>query len=195
MGLHVGEAVERDGDWYGTEVNRAARAMSVADGGQVVCTCIVEELVRDDFDLVDLGETACATCNSCRAPLPGRDPGRAGVHPPLRSIDADLTNLPYELSSFIGREEEQDEVAARMRESWLVSIVGVGGVGKTRLASQVAAAVLPEHEDGVWLCELAGVDDPDDLHDAVAAALRYTPSPGLPVATGGSSISSIGASC
>ncbi|HLM16350.1 MAG TPA: adenylate/guanylate cyclase domain-containing protein, partial [Acidimicrobiia bacterium] len=184
MGVHAGEAAERDGDWYGTEVNRAARVMSVAHGGQVVCTRIVEELVRDDFDLVDLGEHRLRDLQSSVHLFQVEVPGAPAVHPLLRSIDAHLTNLPYELSSFIGREQEQDDVAGRLRESRLVTIVGVGGVGKTRLALQVGGALLPEQAEGVWLCELAPVSDPDDLADAIAAALRYTPPPGVPVATG-----------
>ena len=106
------------------------------------------------------------------------------MHPPLRSIDAHLTNLPYELSSFVGREPEQQEVTDSAGGVAVVSIVGVGGVGKRRLVLQVGAAVLHDHPDGVWLCELAAVDDPADLHDAVAAAIRYTPPPGVTVALG-----------
>src|SRR3954451_5760373 len=175
MGVHAGEVAERDGDWYGTEVNRAARVMSVAHGGQVVCTRIVEELVCNDFDLVDLGEHRLRDLQSTVHLFQVEVPGAPAVHPPLRSIDAHLTNLPYELSSFIGREREQDEIAERMHESRLVSIVGVGGVGKTRHPLQVGAAVLPAHPDGVCLCELSPVEDPADLHDAFAAAVRYTP--------------------
>ncbi len=184
MGLHAGEATERDGDWFGTEVNRAARVMAVAHGGQIVCTRIVEELVRDDCDVVDLGEHRLRDLQSTVHLFQVEVPGAPEAHPPLRSVDAHLTNLPYELSSFIGREREQDEVVERLHESRLVSIVGVGGVGKTRVALQVGAEVLPEHPDGVWLCELAPVDDPGDLHDAIAAALRYTPSPAVQVALG-----------
>jgi predicted ATPase/class 3 adenylate cyclase len=184
MGVHAGEAAERDGDWFGTEVNRAARVMSVAHGGQVVCTRIVEELVQEDFDLVDLGSHRLRDLQSTVHLFQIEIPGAPTVHPPLRSVDAHLTNLPYELSSFVGRDQAQEDVAARLRESRLVTVVGVGGVGKTRLALQVAGTVLPDHPDGVWLCELASVDDPDDVPDAVAAALRYTPPPGMTVAAG-----------
>jgi predicted ATPase/class 3 adenylate cyclase len=184
MGVHAGEAAERDGDWYGTEVNRAARVMSVAHGGQIVCTRIIEELVRDDFDLVDLGEHRLRDLQSTVHLFQVEIPGAPAVHPPLRSLDAHLTNLPYELSSFIGREDDLDDVAERLGESRLVTIVGVGGVGKTRLALEVGGALLPDHDDGVWLCELAPVSDPDDITDAIAASLRYTPPPGVPVATG-----------
>jgi predicted ATPase/class 3 adenylate cyclase len=184
MGLHVGEATERDGDWYGSEVNRVARVMSVAHGGQVVCTRIVEELACDEFDFVDLGEHRLRDVRNTVHLFQIEIPGAPAVHPPLESVDAQLTNLPYELSSFIGREREQAEVAARVRESRLVSIVGVGGVGKTRLALQVGAAAVAEHAGGVWLCELATVSDPADLHEAVAAALQYTPPLGVAASIG-----------
>ncbi len=144
MGVHAGEATGREGDWFGTEVNRAARVMSVGHGGQVVCTRIVEELVRsDDFDLVDLGEHRLRDLQSTVHLFQVEIPGAPKVHAPLRSVDAHLTNLPYELSSFIGREAEQDDVARRLGESRLVTIVGVGGVGKTRLALEVGGASAP----------------------------------------------------
>jgi predicted ATPase len=184
MGVHAGEATARDGDWFGTEVNRAARVMAAAHGGQIVCTRVVEELVSDDFHLVDLGEHRLRDLQGTVHLFQVEIPGAPAIHPPLRSIDAHLTNLPYELSSFVGREQEQKEVTTRLHESRLVTIVGVGGVGKTRLALQVGASVLPEYDDGVWFCELATVTDADDVPDAVAAALRYTPPLGVPVADG-----------
>ena len=158
--------------------------MSVAHGGQIVCTRVVEELVRDEFDLIDLGEHRLRDLQSSVHLFQVDVPGSATIHPPLRSLDAYRSNLPHELSSFIGREHEQDDVARRLSESRLVSIVGVGGVGKTRLALQVSSELLPKYDDGVWFCELATVLDPDDLHDAVAAALRFTPPQGVTVGEG-----------
>ncbi len=184
MGVHAGEAAERDGDWYGTEVNRAARVMSVAHGGQVVCTRIVEELVRDDFDLVDLGEHRLRDLQSTVHLFQVEVPGAPAVHSPLRSLDAYRSNLPYELSSFIGREDAQEDVARLVADTRLVTIAGVGGVGKTRLALQVGSELLPKYDDGVWFVELAPVLDRDDLPDAIAAALRYTPPQGVSVPVG-----------
>jgi predicted ATPase/class 3 adenylate cyclase len=184
MGVHLGDATHRDGDWYGTEVNRAARVMAVANGGQIVCSRVVEELVRDEFDLIDLGEHRLRDLQSFVHLFQVEVPGSATTHPPLRSLDAYRSNLPYELSSFIGREHEQDDVARRVSESRLVSVVGVGGVGKTRLALQVGSELLPRYADGVWFCELATVLDPDDIHDAIAAALKYTPPQGVTVEVG-----------
>ncbi len=159
--------------------------MAVANGGQVVCTRGVAELVRDEFDLVDLGEHRLRDLQSFVHLFQVEVPGAPTTsHPPLRSLDAYRSNLPHELSSFIGREHEQDDVARRVAESRLVSVVGVGGVGKTRLALQVGSELLPRYADGVWFCELASVLDPDDLHDAIAAASKYTPPQGVTVVLG-----------
>jgi predicted ATPase/class 3 adenylate cyclase len=184
MGIHAGVAELRAGDYFGPEVNRAARVMAVAHGGQIVCTRVVEELVRDRFELLDLGEHRLRDLHSSVQLFQVEVPGVPGRFPPLRSLDAYRSNLPYESSSFIGREHELDAVAALLAESRVVSIVGVGGVGKTRLALQVGSELLPSYADGVWLCELASVLDPADLHDAVAAALGYTPPQGVSVVEG-----------
>ena len=91
---------------------------------------------------------------------------------PLRSLDTYPTNLLSELSTFVGRTEEVAAVASALSNGRLVTVTGVGGVGKTRLALHVAANLLPEFRDGVWLCELAAVSQPDDIVEVVMAALR-----------------------
>ena len=184
MGLHTGEATSRDGDWFGSAVNRAARVMAVANGRQILCTGAVGEQVRERFDLVDLGEHRLRDLQSTVHLFQVGAPGLPAEFPPLRSLDAYRSNLPHELSSFVGREDEVRTIADRMRSTRVASIVGVGGVGKTRLALQVASAVLPRYPDGVWLCELAPVLDSDDFPDAVAGALGYAPPQGVPVAEG-----------
>ncbi len=158
--------------------------MAVAHGGQVLCTGVVGEQVRDGFSLVDLGEHRLRDLQSEVRLFQVDVPGVANAFPPVRSLDAYRSNLPYELSSFVGRDDEVRAITDRLRSSRVVSIVGVGGVGKTRLALQVGSEVLPHFPDGVWLCELAPVLDPGDLADAVAAAVGYTPPQGVSVAEG-----------
>jgi hypothetical protein len=143
MGLHTGQAELRDGDYFGTTLNRYARSMDVARGRQIVSSEATAALVRDRGDLRDLGEHRL------------RDLSRAervfqvggGECAALRSLDSLPTNLWAQLSSFVGRGAELVEVAAASRESRLVTLTGVGGVGKTRLALQVAAEVLPQFAD------------------------------------------------
>jgi predicted ATPase/class 3 adenylate cyclase len=184
MGLHAGEATERDGDWFGSDVNRAARVMAVAHGQQIVCTRVVADQIRGRFALDDLGEHRLRDLQATAHLFRVGAPGLPTTFPPLRSLDAYRSNLPYELSSFVGRDEALRATADRVRTSRVVTVVGVGGVGKTRLALQVASELLPHYPDGVWLCELAQVQDPDDLPDAVAAAVGYTPPQGVSVAEG-----------
>ena len=184
MGLHTGEATERDGDWFGSDVNRAARVMAAAHGGQILCTGAIGEQVREQVGLVDLGEHRLRDLQSAVHLFQVEGPGLPATFPPVRSLDAYRSNLPYELSTFVGRADEMRSIADRMSSARVVSIVGVGGVGKTRLALQVGSELLPRYADGVWLCELAEVLDPDDLPGAVAAAVDYTPPQGVPVDEG-----------
>jgi len=179
MGLHFGEATERNGDWYGSDVNRAARVMDAANGGQILCTAPVADRIGDDVAVLDLGRYRLRDLESELRLFQVTGEDLPVTFPPLRTLDAYRSNLPYELSSFVGREAEIRDVAERVRAARLVTIVGVGGVGKTRLALQAASEVLPHFGDGVWLCELAPVLDPAAIPDAVAAALGYTPPQGV----------------
>jgi predicted ATPase/class 3 adenylate cyclase len=175
MGLHTGVAELRDGDYYGTAVNKAARLMSAASGGQVLVSLTTEELLReampDDVAAVDLGEHRLRDLSRPERVYQLVAPGLGEEFPPLRSLDAFPSNLPAQLSSFVGREDEVAEVAGLLGEHRLVTLTGVGGVGKTRLALQVAAEVVPRFPDGAWVVELARVRDPAAVVEAVAAAL------------------------
>jgi predicted ATPase/class 3 adenylate cyclase len=178
MGLHTGVASLRDGDYFGSSLNRAARLMCVAHGGQVVCsqatTDLAREVLTEGVDFVDLGEHRLRDLSRAEHVFQVCAPGLVGEFAPLASLDAFPGNMPLQMSSFIGREREIDQTAAALSEARVVTLTGVGGVGKTRLALQVAAEELPRFREGAWLIELAPVRDPDDVVDAVAAVLGVT---------------------
>jgi predicted ATPase/class 3 adenylate cyclase len=173
MGLHTGEAERRDEDYFGSAVNRAARLMAVGSGGQVLCSAATAGLVEGEVALVNLGEHRLRDLDR---PMRVFQLGEQRF-PPLRSLDSFPGNLPLQLSSFIGREHDVERVASALVESRSVTLTGVGGVGKTRLALQVAAEVVPRFAHGAWLVELGGLTDPDGLEGAVAAALGVGPQP------------------
>jgi predicted ATPase len=172
MAMHTGEAEERDGDYFGTAVNRAARLMAVAHGGQLVCSSVTAALL-EGVELIDLGEHRL---RDLTAPQRVFQVG-TGVFPPLRSLDALPGNLPHAVSSFVGREDELSALAEAVRTDRLVTITGVGGVGKTRLALQAAAGAVAAFTDGAWLCELAAASTGEELAQVVAVALGVVQRP------------------
>jgi predicted ATPase/class 3 adenylate cyclase len=183
MGLHSGEAEHRDGDYYGTATNRAARLMSAAHGGQVLVSLGTEELLSDelpgDVSLVDLGEHRLRDLTRAEHIYQVVAEGVASTFPPLRTLDAFPENLPLQVSSFVGREADLTALAKAFETGRLVTVIGVGGVGKTRLAIQVAADVITRYPDGAWFCELAAADEPDAMLQVVAAALGVQQRPGV----------------
>jgi predicted ATPase/transcriptional regulator with XRE-family HTH domain len=113
----------------------------------------------------------------------GRVPAAEVLAARAEALHASVGNLPIQLSSFVGRVDELGELATAMRRSSLVTVVGVGGVGKTRLALRAAADQLPSFSDGAWLCELHAAEDGETMAQAVLAALRVRPRPGISVAS------------
>ena len=182
MGVHTGTAEYRDGDYYGTALNRAARVMSVAHGGQIVVSHATEELVRDALPdgatLVDLGEHRLRDLERAERVFQLAVAGLVEQFPPLRSLDAFPGNLPVQVTTFVGRGEELSTLGEALDGARLVTLTGVGGVGKTRLAVQLAADVLPRFPDGAWLCELAAATDDDALVQVVATTLGVQPRQG-----------------
>ncbi len=179
IGLHTAEAVITDDTGYASlPINRCARLMAAAHGGQIVLSGATESLVRDHLPggtaLVDLGEHHLRDLGQPMRILQVSSTDRPEDYPALRSLDSFPGNLPAQLSSFIGRQAEVARAASALKESHVVTITGVGGVGKTRLAIQVAAELLPGFRDGAWLVELAGVRDPEAVVEAVAAVLHMT---------------------
>jgi len=179
MGIHTGGGELRDGDYYSSAVNRAARLMSVAHGGQIVVSLATSELVRGTtVELMDLGMHRLRDLGEPEHVFQVMHPGLGREFPLLRSLDAFPTNLPLQLTTFVGRDDDVAEVLEAVHHSRVVTLIGVGGVGKTRLAVQAAAEALPRYRDGVWLCELGPLSDPAALPDVVAASLGVQQRPG-----------------
>jgi predicted ATPase/class 3 adenylate cyclase/DNA-binding CsgD family transcriptional regulator/tetratricopeptide (TPR) repeat protein len=188
MGVHTGEATERDGDYFGPAVNRCARLMAVAHGGQLVCSGVTADLVADrlgpGIGLRDLGQHRLKDLGRPERVFQVTGPGLEETFDLLRSLDgpARRHNLPLQTTSFVGRTAEMAELASLVAGGrQLVTVVGPGGIGKTRLGLQVTAEAVDVIGEGVWLVELASVADPELVARTVAAVLRVREEPGRPL--------------
>jgi predicted ATPase/class 3 adenylate cyclase len=181
MGLATGEAELRGTDYFGAVLNRAARVMAAGHGGQVLLAESTAVLLSG-VDLVDLGPRRLRDLPNPVGVFQVRAAGLQADFPALRALDASPGNLRAATTSFIGRESEVAEVQAAVKAHRLVTLTGVGGVGKTRLALEVAARRADEFPDGVWFFDLAAVADPAAVPDAVAAVLGIIQQPGKSVA-------------
>ncbi|OLE03033.1 MAG: hypothetical protein AUG82_07370 [Ktedonobacter sp. 13_1_20CM_4_53_11] len=177
MGLHTGEPEPSSEGYVGLDVHLAARLLSVAHGGQVLLSRTTQQLVEHDLpegvSLRDLGVYYLKDF---------RDPKRLfqvvmadlpADFPPLRTLDVRLNNLSVQLSSLIGREQEVTEVSALLQRAdvRLVTLTGMGGIGKTRLGLQVATELLDTFADGTYFVSLAAVSDPMMVIDTIAHVL------------------------
>ena len=178
IGLHAGEASERDGDYFGLAVNRAARLMGVANGGQIVVSDVVRELLASgDVEphlLTDLGLHRLKDLSGSTR-VWQVDPGPvAAEFPRLSSLDAFRHNLPLELEALVGREAEAARLQELVGEHRLTTVVGPGGVGKTRLALHGVAELVDDHPDGVWFIDLAPVGaDVESIAAAIGRAVGF----------------------
>ena len=163
-----------------TFTNRAARVMDAGHGGQILLAESTAGLLSG-VDFLDLGPRRLRDLPMPVGVFQVRAPGLRAEFPPLRALDTSPGNLRHAATSFIGRGSEVAEVEAALRAHRLVTLTGVGGVGKTRLATEVAARLADEFPDGVWVFELASVTDPDAVPDAVASVLGITQQPGKSV--------------
>ena len=180
MGMATGEAELRDGDYFGAVLNRAARVMGAGHGGQILLAESTASLISG-VDLLDLGPRRLRDVPMPVGVFQVRAAGLREEFPGLRALDTTPGNLRPATTSLIGRESELDEVQAAVKTHRLVTLTGVGGVGKTRLALAVAARLAGEFPDGVWVFELAAVTDPAAVPDAVAAVLGIIQQPGKTV--------------
>lgn len=185
MGIHTGQAqLQISGQYHGyLSMSRVQRLCSAANGGQVLVSLTVQELVRDylpeTVSLRDLGKRRLKDLirpeqifQLAIAELPVD-------FPPIKTLDAYRHNLPVQLTSFIGREKEIAEVRQAVAAHRLVTLTGAGGTGKTRLSLQVAADLLEQISDGVWVVELAPLQDAELVPQGILSVFGLQDQPGL----------------
>ncbi len=178
VAIHTGDARERAGDFYGPTLNRCARLLAVGHGGQVLLSASAAALLHrgasigEAVILVDLGEHRLRDLQDRERIWQLAAPGLDREFPPLRSLDAFVHNLPVQRSSFIGREAEKQAIRNLVRLHRLVTVTGIGGCGKTRLALEVAAGEVDRFADGVFFVDLSTVVEPTLVSSTIAATLR-----------------------
>ena len=184
-GLHAGVAERRDSDFFGSPVNRAARIMSAAHGGQVLLSQVVVDRVADrlplDASVRDLGFVRLRDLAGAEHVFQLVHPRLRQDFPALRSLETTPNNLPQQVTSFVGREEDIARVRQFLLTARLLTLLGPGGIGKTRLSLQSAADILDGFRDGAWLVELASQTDPGLVPQMVAQALGVREESGVPL--------------
>ncbi len=186
MALHTGAAQSRDDDYFGPTLNRVARVLSTGYGGQILLSRATLELVRDtlpaDVSVQDLGEHALKDLLRREHIFQLTIPGVPADFPALKSLSHHPHNLPVQPTPFLGREQEVASVCALLRrpEVRLVTLTGPGGIGKTRLALQVAAELADQFADGVFLVALTPVSDPEQVVPTITQTLGISEAGGQP---------------
>ncbi len=165
MGLHMGEAEERAGDYFGSVVNTAARVEAAGHGGQILITEVVR--ATTGVAAVDLG---VHRLRDVAQPMQLYQIGDAS-HPPLRTDTRRVSNLPVRPTRLIGRHDDVSAIRALLAADRLVTLTAVGGSGKTRLAQAVGDAELAQRPDGVWFVDLTAIASGRELPEAISGAL------------------------
>jgi predicted ATPase/class 3 adenylate cyclase len=175
MGLHTGYADERNGDYFGQAVNRVARLMSIGHGGQVLLSGATRELAHNDLPagvaLLDLGSHRLKDLTEAEQVWQVTIVGLPAEFPPLKSLDTLPNNLPIQRTTFVGRDHDVAEVKELVGRHRLLTLVGSGGVGKTRVALQVGADLLEHFPDGVWFVDFAPIKDLELVSSVIAQVL------------------------
>jgi predicted ATPase/class 3 adenylate cyclase len=184
MALHVGHAEFRNGDYIGPAASRVARLLEVAHGGQILVSeaanALLRDKLRDSASLHDLGPHRLRDLAQPETVYQLSAPGIGESFPPLRSPESLLHNLPTPLSSFVGRESDLAEVEQLIANHRLVTLVGAGGIGKTRIALHVAADLLDGSGEGVWFVDFAPLTDAAQVPNTIALAFGAPESPSRP---------------
>ena len=188
VGLHTGEAPVVGDEYIGLDVHRAARVAASAHGGQVIISETTHALVQHglpaDLHVRDLGVYRLKDLARPERLFQLVIDGVPDKFPAPRTLDAKPNNLPTQLTSFVGREEQIAEIRQLLARTRLVTLTGPGGTGKTRLALQVAAETLTDYRDGCFFVDLAPITDPALVPAVIAGALGVPEAPGMPITEG-----------
>jgi predicted ATPase/class 3 adenylate cyclase len=175
VAIHTGLADERDADYFGPAVNRIARLIAIGHGGQILISGVTRDLAHDSLPdgttLVDLGSQRLQDLTEPEHVWQLSIAGLPVEFPPLRSLDTLPNNLAIQRTTFVGREHDVADVKELLERHRLLTLVGSGGVGKTRLAIQAGAELLDRYPDGVWFVDFAPISDPELIASVVAQAL------------------------
>ncbi|MDE2358415.1 MAG: adenylate/guanylate cyclase domain-containing protein [Betaproteobacteria bacterium] len=184
-GLHTGAVQARDNDYFGTTINRTARIMGAAHGGQILVSQAIAEALRERLpegvSLLDLGSVRLKGLSTSEAVFQVVHPRLEQSFPALRELEATPNNLPQQLTSFIGRERECAEVAQMLTSARLLTLLGMGGLGKTRLSLQIGTDVMDLYPDGVWFIDLQAIRDGSLVASETARVLSVREEPGRPL--------------
>src|SRR5918998_663315 len=177
MALHTGATHERDGDYFGPPVNRVARLLSAGHGGQILLSSSTQELVRDHLPAAThlryLGEKRLKDLSRPERIFQLTTPALPSEFPPLKTLESHTNNLPLQATPLVGREREVEAVCGLLRssETRLLTLLGPGGTGKTRVGLQVAAELVDDFEDGVFFVPIAAITDPTLVAPTIARVL------------------------
>jgi predicted ATPase/class 3 adenylate cyclase len=182
IGVHTGEGVLSHGKYVGLDVHRAARIAAAGHGGQVLISdatyALAESVMPAHVGVRDLGRHRLKDIENPERLHQLVIDDLSDAFPPIRTLDARLTNLPPERSALVGREREATEVAALLESSRLLTLTGPGGIGKTRMAMRIAADQLGRFSDGVYLVDLSPITDQTLMFATIGAALMVREHPG-----------------
>ncbi len=185
MGIHTGEPLKTGESFVGMDVHRAARICAAGHGGQILLSMTTHDLLRGttlaDATFRDLGEHRLKDLPHPEHLFQASVPDLLSEFPALRSLDNWPNNLPRQLSSFVGRSVPISEVRDRLAETYLLTLTGPAGVGKTRLACEVALQSMDQFPDGAWVIELGALSDGSLVAETVASTLRIKEQPGVPL--------------
>lgn len=178
IGIHSGSAEERDGDYFGPTVNRVARLMSIGHGGQTLLSSTALQLIGDQLPrkimVQDLGEHRLKNLRQPEHVFQLNIHGLADNFPPLNSLTVIANNLPVQVTEFVGREKELTLTRRALERSRLLTIVGPGGIGKSRLSLELAADLADQFSHGVYFVPLAPVTSADLAAEAIAESIGFS---------------------